>query len=493
MRKPNLLLIVTDQQRGDCLSVAGHPNLATPNLDRLAGEGAYFPHAYTEVPSCIPARRILMTGLNQASSGMVGMSGFRDWDPPQTIPGELSKAGYQTHLVGKLHLYPLRKRYGFHSMTHSDGPLGNLGPMEPLDAYHRFLQRNGHADPERALAHGLDVNGWVARPWHLEERLHFTTWCVDEAIDYLQRRDPTQPFFLKLSIFAPHPPLIPPQSYYDRYMQMDLPPAAVGDWVDEESIPRTGPDMPSTASWRVRMDPATLKRCRAAYYGLINHIDDQLGRLQQYMRRAGLWNDTFVVMTSDHGEMLGDHHLYRKCWPYEASSRVPFLVRAPKWMECKQGLKADPVVGLQDVLPTLLDAAGVPIPNTVDGRSVLPVLRGEKVKWREYIHCEHAGQYEYRDGVMWVTDGKEKFVWYTQRGEEQFFDLEKDPNECRNLVNVPRSAERVALWRGRMIDAIKARPEGFTDGKRLIAGRPHKHYVPGKEPPPVTEKDVVPV
>ena len=478
-KRPHLILILTDQQRGDCLGLAGHLVLSTPNLDELGGCGAFVTRAYSEVPSCLPARRILLSGQNQVSNRMIGMQAADpDWNPPHTLPGELTKAGYQTHLVGKLHFFPYRKRYGFQSMIWSDGPLAQMGAEETPDDYHNFLRRKGFHEPFAAMAHGVDPNGWVGRPWHLEERFHFTNWCVDEANDFLQRRDPTTPFFLNISIFAPHPPLTPPEFYYNRYMQMDLPPVVVGDWVESGAIPSTGAGAAPVAASRVRMDPATLKRCRAAYYGLINHVDDQIGRFFMTLKQTGLWNDCFILFASDHGEMLGDHHMYRKTYAYEASAHVPFLLHAPGWMECKAGLRLNQVVGLQDVMPTMLDAASIAIPQTADGKSLLPLMRGESVPWREFLHGEHSPCYMENDGVQFITDGMEKYIWHTRSGREQFFDLRSDPSECHDLAQVPQHAVRVESWRQRMIRQLKERPEGFSNGKRLVAGRPHQYLVP---------------
>ncbi|MCW8132914.1 MAG: arylsulfatase [Planctomycetota bacterium] len=477
VRRPNLLLLVTDQQRGDCLGLDGHPVLSTPNLDQLGGQGAFFRHAYTEVPSCIPARRILISGMNQVSTGMVGMRGHDEFFPPHTLPGELAKAGYQTHCVGKMHLAPNRKRYGFQSMAWSDAPHA-MHRDEFEDDYHRFLARNGYQLYNDSAAHGIDPNGWVARPSHLDERLSFSNWCVDEAVDFLTRRDPTAPFFLKVSFHAPHPPLAPPALYYDRYMQMDLPGPVVGDWADARA-PLTGSGGAKTDASHVRIDPAAMKRCRAGYYGLINHVDDQIARLMQTMARLGLARDTFTLFTSDHGEMLGDHNMFRKTFAYESSARVPFLAKAPAWMECRSGVRAEQVVGLQDVMPTMLDAAGVPVPEGVDGRSVLPIMRGETPAWREFLHGEHAGCYRNEDGVQYLTDGREKFIWYTQTGREQFFDLAADPQECRDLIRSAPHAPRVDLWRKRMAAQLKDRPEGFSDGANLVAGRKHEYLIPG--------------
>jgi arylsulfatase A-like enzyme len=474
--QPNILLITTDQQRGDCLGLDGHPVLQTPNLDWLGRSGTFFRRGYSECPSCIPARRVLMTGQAPDANGLVGFAGFENYDPPHTLAGELTRAGYQTEMVGKLHLFPLRKRYGFEHLTlsgasHSWG--GKVGENEYVD----WLRARGKEATEPGVAHGVDANGWVGRPSHLPEEETHTYWCVSKAIEFLERRDPTAPFFLNLSLIDPHPPLTPPQFYYDRYIQEELPQPVVGDWVDWLPDPQRGLNVDAA---RVHLDAKTMRYARAAYYGMINFVDDQLGRLFQVLRRCSLMGNTFILFSSDHGEMLGDHNLFRKTFAYEASARVPFLAKAPVSWKYSEYETCAPV-GWQDIMPTLLDAAGAPIPDCVTGKSLLPLMRGEEEnKPREVLHGEHSGCYEYNDGVQFLTDGHSKYIWYTQTGQEQLFDLDTDPNEMRDLARYEANNGVLALWRKRMVAQLKDRPEGFSDGEKLIAGRPHGHFVPGK-------------
>jgi arylsulfatase len=478
--RPNIVLILTDQHRGDCLGIAGHPVLQTPNLDFLARGGTLFRRGYSEAPSCIPARRSLMSGQSPEAHGMVGFQGGVPWDPEHTLAGDLAAAGYHCGMVGKLHLWPHRKLFGFHRVILAESTRG--GDNDYLD----WLQRSGGDwPPDRwAMAHGVSPNGWMARPNHLPETHTHTFWCVSQSIEFVAKRDPTKPFFLNLSFIDPHPPLTPPSHYFDRYARKELPPPVIGDWAPRFDEPTKGLDTEGFDNRKSgRLDDDAMHTYRAGYFGTIEHVDNQIGRLIQYLRDARLFDNTFFLFTSDHGEMLGDHHKFQKGLPFEGSARVPFLARAPRGMGLAHEVVSDAPVGLQDVMPTLLDAAGVPVPEQCTGRSVLPLMRGQSRReagWRETLHGEHSPQFEGWDGMHYLTDGQTKYCWFTQSGQELLFDLETDPGETHNLLAGVDGAELGGVWRRRLIEQLRNRPEGFTDGERLIAGRPHPKLIPGR-------------
>ena len=468
--RPNILLITTDQQRGDCIGLdpLAPAALQTPNLDWLARSGAHFLHAYAECPSCIPARRTLMTGLAPAANGAVGFKGA-PWNPPHTLAGELSRAGYQTEMIGKLHLHPRRKRYGFEHMQLADATRG--ADNEYVDW---LRTRHGRSDIDPGMAHGISSNGWVGRPHHLPEEQMHTFWCIDRAMDFLRKCDPEAPFFLNISFIDPHPPLTPPAFYYQRYLERDLPGPEMGDWAPPFDGPQRGLD-PNAS--QICLSPQDLHCARAAYYGMVNFIDDQLGRLRQFA--GGLLDECLVLFTADHGEMLGDHNLFRKTWPYESSARVPFIVQPPKsWGLAGEVVNESPV-GLQDVMPTLLEAAGLAVPQTCTGHSLLPVLRGQSQRVRQLLHGEHAGCYAYDQGNHFVTDGCYKYIWYSQTGVEQLFDLDADPRECRDLGRDADADSLLEPWRQKLIGFLHDRPEAFVDGDQLVPGRPHDPLMPG--------------
>jgi arylsulfatase A-like enzyme len=235
------------------------------------------------------------------------------------------------------------------------------------------------------------------------------------------------------------------------YLQRDMPPVPVGDWTGVFA-PWADPRRPDALAGEI--DPCALRRARAGYYGHMTHIDHQINRLLEALAEYGLRDETWVCFLSDHGEMLGDHHLFRKGYPYEGSARVPLILHGPAGSGVRPGLVCDPVVELRDVMPTLLDCAGLPVPETVEGRSFLPFARGETCDWRAHLHGEHT---LFGQSIQWVTDGREKYVWFSGTGCEQLFDLGDDPHEMHDLARDPAAADRIARWRQVLIQEVGSR------------------------------------
>lgn len=469
--RPNVLLIMVDQWRGDCLGAAGHPVVATPYLDAMAGRGVRFDRAYSATPSCIPARAALMTGLSQHSHGRVGYRDGVDWNYETTLAGELTRAGYQTEAVGKMHVHPDRAQVGFeHVVLHS--PTGLVrrarqhgGDPGLVDDYLPWLRRELGRDAT-PFDHGLDSNSLVARPWDKPEHTHPTNWVATQAADFLRRRDPRKPFLLFASFNAPHPPYDPPAWAFEQYLGSEMPDPPVGDWTDVFAD-QYRPGDPSAAA-NVVSEPA-LRRARAGYYGHMSHVDQQINFLLAELDHHGVGDSTYVCFVADHGEMLGDHHLFRKSVPYEGSAHIPFMLAGPPDSGLAHGAVRDEVVELRDVMPTLLEAAGVPIPSSVEGRSLLGPARGEATDWRDVLHGEHI---VFGQSLQWLTDGRTKYIWFSGTGHEQLFDLENDPNETHDLARDADAESRVAPWRSRLAHELTGREEGFADGSALVSGRP---------------------
>jgi len=461
-QRPDILFLMPDQMRGDCLSILGHPVVRTPQLDELAKQGTLFRRAYSTVPSCIPARFALLTGMSPQTSGVVGFAAPPITTP--TLPGVLSDAGYVTVLVGRyMHQPPASGNCGYQKQilgsTHVDG-----------DDYDQFLRK---AAPQYAGIRdlvtklGLDYNRWPAASWPLADDLHPTAWIVQQSRHVVRETPPTQPLFLTTSFYAPHPPLFPPKKFFDAFLKKNLPPAAHGDWVDWSALSPTG----SKNGHRIRLEGDRLRRAQAGYFGLIEHIDEQIGPLiAEFKRRSEKAGRSWlIVVSSDHGEMLGDHGYFRKCEPYEGAANIPFIIAGSPSLGFQPGARCNQPVCLEDIMPTLLAAAGVEIPKNVDGRNLVPVLRGEGRVPREWLHFEHAPCYGKEQAFHALTDGHFKYIWRPLDGSEQLFDLDNDPCEEHDLSKTLG----VEAWRQRLVKRLAGRPEGFSDGQRLIAGRPY--------------------
>ncbi len=429
--RPNILLITTDQQRYDAMGLNNPTSpLRTPNLDHLAASGVNFSRAYSTCPVCIPARRTLLTGLHPTTHGLTHYQDGLEWEPPFTLPGLLSEAGYQTELLGKLHLFPQRKRYGFDHMVRSETPNARPGSEQmPVNDYADWLAEKGVPFHPQSL--GVSGNGRVARPFHLDEEYHHTSWLADQAVRFLTNtRDPSCPFFLHLSFWAPHPPLIPPQAYWDRYKGMDYR-AVMSEWTPpSEPIPGFNRGL-DPASARGPFGIEEMRDAAAGYFGLINHIDDRIGFVLDRFFEYGnprAKEPTYIIFTSDHGEMLGDHHLWRKSLPYEGSAHVPFFITGRNVEMTPSTCHA--LVGLEDVAATALELAGVHVPVALEGelesKSLAAAVRGKTVRTRDRLFGQ-CGESHF------MLNGRHKYLWFAGTQEEQLFDMKADPQELHDL------------------------------------------------------------
>ena len=470
-RRPNVLLITTDQQRYDAMGLNGNPIIRTPNMDGLAGSGTNFSRAYVTCPVCIPARRTLISGLHPDTHGMHGYRDGWDFDPPATLPGVLGDAGYQTQLVGKLHLHPQRKRFGFDHMVLSES--ANWRPTSPLQKendYTDWLAEQGV--PFHSNAHGVNGNGRVARPFNLDEDYHHTSWVAQQAVRFLDGwRDPTCPWFMHLSFVAPHPPLVPPKAYWDRYYHRDDLRPRLGQWAPQGDDRRTGVSPVASAG---PFPADEIHDAIAGYYGLISHIDDRIqyviDRYFEYgneRRHEPMW----IIFSSDHGEMLGDHHLWRKSLPYESSAHVPLFITGRN-VDVPRGT-CDALATWEDIMPTCLDLAGVDIPDGLDGRSLVPLMRGERESVRDTVfgECDGGGHNHF------LIHGRQKYIWYPRTNEEQLFDLGEDPDE---LLDISADADRIEPLRALMAEHVAGREDVDYDPNTCVPceNRPPKTFWP---------------
>ncbi|MBD8065984.1 sulfatase-like hydrolase/transferase [Devosia sp. PTR5] len=425
--KPNVLLICADQWPSQLLGCTGRPDIETPTIDRLASVGTRFSRAYSETPICGPARRALMTGTDARVHGDRTFKPDLPMPPIPTLAGCFRDAGYQTNAVGKMHVFPVRHRIGFDDVKLSDNGRSAIA-HDDFDAY---LSEQGHAGEE--FLHGMSNNEYSWRPWHLDERHHNTNWVTREACKTIKRRDPTSPSLWYVSYVAPHPPLVPLSIYLDLYRHREVLPPLEAKWAAE------GQELPyPLAVMRAYYDvlpPHRLADARRAFYALCTHIDHQIRLLIGTLREEQLLNDTIICFISDHGEMLGDYGLYGKRAMYDNSAAVPLIVVDRKGSDrVPLGAVDTRLAGLQDVMPTLLDLAGLDIPASCTGESLVRPAR------RRHLYCEAL---EGASAMRMVTDATHKLLWYPTGNAFQLFDIVNDPQELRDLAHDPASAGKL--------------------------------------------------
>ena len=457
MNQPNIIFIFPDQWRGDCLSMLDHPVVETPFLDEIAYNGVTFNNAYTPCMSCIAARASLITGMTPSSAGRMGYRDGVPWHYPYTFMQLLRNNGYQTMCVGKTHFYPTRAHLGFEELELYEMPYQDW--EHPSD-YHLWLKEktNGMVSD---TSYSLCSNSMIVHPWTHSEDLHPNSWNITRGIELLERRDTLRPFFMQLNFHRPHPPLDPVVSYFERYSEKTLPPLRIGGWA-ESNRTKIKHVAPSTGEF----PPHIMDRARRAYYAQISHIDFQIGRLYRYLSGRGLLQNTWIIFASDHGEQLGDHHMYRKQTGFEGSAHIPMIIKPPMEAGLDIDRTCDEPVSLSDLCPTILELGNTAIPEDVEAQSLLPLLKDNKTDWKDFVHGEHSPCWQY------VTDGKQKFVWHTVDNRRWFFDLKNDPQEKVNQIDNPDFESAMKLWENRLISVLETRPQdGFTDGSQLIPGK----------------------
>jgi arylsulfatase A-like enzyme len=462
---------MTDQHRADCLGCAGNKTIKTPNLDSIAAEGVLFPNAYTSTPSCTPARSAILTGLSPWHHGMLGygrVAGQYPFEMPQTI----RDAGYYLFGIGKMHWYPQKKLRGYHGLlVDESGRTETPGFVSDYRLW--FKQQAPDLDPD---ATGIGWNDHRAKAYALPERLHPTTWTADRAVEFIEKYDRTEPFLLKVSFARPHSPYDPPQRFMDRYGVDDMPVPVVSDWAKRYAQHE---EPPNPSLWHGDLGVRQAKESRRAYYASVTFIDEQIGRILATLKKRGLYDNTLILFFADHGDMLGDHHLWRKTYAYESSTNIPMILCWPKGMgmDGQRGRTLPQPTELRDVLPTFLDAARAPIPGHLDGKSLLELVRGNTKSWRPWIDLEHSMCYD-QDHWTALTDGRFKYLYYAYDGKEQLFDLTKDPGELRNLAQEPASEPVLKEWRDRMVEHLSERGEEFVSGGKLTLRKKRLLYSP---------------
>lgn len=445
---PNVLWITADQLRFDGLGSYGNEYVDTPNLDRMAAEGAQFNNAFVQAPVCTPSRASFLTGRYPRTIGLRqnGQLVPHELEEEPLVPRTLQNEGYVGGLAGKLHLAPCNpavtqgpeQRYndGYNEFYWSHHPQ----PDWPTNDYTTWLRERG----EEYTADPSDVSPFVE--FGPDEANHQSTWCVDRAVSFVERvTDAGRPWHFSLNFFDPHHPFDPPREAFERYRSVlgDIPlPNYQPGELDNKPLfqqidHRAAYNTPGLYPFD-QMSSEDHQAIRAAYWAMIDVMDRQLGRLFDTLTSLGVMEDTIVIFSADHGELLGDHGMYLK-GPhfYEPSVKVPLII---KWgQKVQPGTVVDELVELTDLAPTILEATGQEVDPGIQGRSLLPRITGspETGEARDDVYSE------YLNAMPWHQDPKAfssmlrtesvKIVRHHGQDLGELYDLSEDPNETVNL------------------------------------------------------------
>lgn len=439
-KRPNILLITTDQQRFDTIGASGYPHMITPNLDRLAHEGCNCINAYSPNPVCLPARHNIITGLSAKYHT------FDDnyFDDSHQIPYQLptfaqclSDQGYDTIAIGKMHFQPYRRHNGFHRLHLMD----EIPRFREDDDYALYLKENGyeHLQSVHGVRHLLYMQPQQSL---VKDEDHGSSWVATETIKYLETKSKNKPFMIWAGFIAPHPPFDVPASYADLYKGKDIP----EPHQSKTPISTLAEENKNIADYP---NHETLMRARELYCSAISFVDKNVGRILDKLEEMGELDNTFIVFTSDHGEMLGDMGTYQKFLPYDGSSKIPMILRWPSRIQ--PGTIKEDFVDLNDLFPTFLDVAGIPYPGNIKlpGASI---LKQEKDRSTQYIeHQRHARRW------CSLRTKEYKYNYYYGGGKEELFDMLHDPHETENvLLTQPQAYEEIRqVMRKKLIEKEK--------------------------------------
>jgi len=456
--QPNIILIITDQQRYDTIRALGADWMHTPNLDRLVREGVSFDQCHCTSAVCVPSRASFfsMEYPHKVNSYGNGSPWHQCWVE------DFQKAGYHTVNVGKMHTIPMDGSFGFdqrYVVENKDRPPRDHSPHGGyLDDWDRFLLFSGIEKPSRAnykANHPDWETGLGAFAWPLEEHLQPDMFVGQMAVQVINRRTATNPLFLEIGFPGPHPPYDPPQRHLELYDDVSIPIPVV---TDEELAKQPSHHAlqrewclegnHDAVNWQLKPSDDQLLRLRRHYAANVTSIDEQVGNIIAALDEKGMLENSVIVFMSDHGDCTGDHGHIQKWVMYDAVTRVPAIVWSPG--RIPEGKRTDALIQHMDLAPMLFDLAGIEVPKHTGAESALP--NGDtEFAGRDAVFCELKGREDY---LVMVRTQEWKLVSYLENGNVgELYDLNRDPAELQNLWNDPKLSEiqmtlldRIRIW-----------------------------------------------
>lgn len=413
---PNIIFILTDDQRWDMLGCAGNKIIQTPNIDEIANAGVRFTHAFVTTPICAASRASIFTGLYERTHG------FTFNEPPLkkeftdfSYPVLLKQAGYRTGFVGKF----------------------GVSLDAPIDSLFSWKKMNG-------FPYWKIVNG---------EKQHLTNLQGEQAIQFLRESTPGKPFCLSLSFSAPHANDGSKEQYFwtesvdSLYRNVTIPEPSTADPAFYEALPDFLKGTMSRERWYWRFDtPEKFQLMVKGYYRMITEIDKVVGKLRKELVQLGIADHTIIILMGDNGYYLGDRGYADKWLMHDVSIRVPLVIYDPRKPDSERKILDQMVLNI-DVAPTILELAGIPAPVRLQGKSLMPLISGEKVKWRNSIFCEHLMKEPKIPNSECIRTEDLKFIRYPMHPEYiELYDLRNDPWEEHNLANKSEYKKQVSQF-----------------------------------------------
>jgi arylsulfatase A-like enzyme len=440
--RPNIIFIITDQQRYDTINALGYDYMDTPNLDRLVREGVSFTDCHVTAASCAPARASLFKGYYPHTSGILKNADRwrRSWIEL------LNDAGYHCTNVGKMHSWPFETELGFDERYVVENKDRYLEGRYYFDEWDKALASRGLVKQQREQYRKLpDYRDRLgAFEWELPEDTHPDTFVGNMALWWINSYPPTKPLFLQIGFPGPHPPYDPVPRYAEPYLRKDLPLMEV----TQDELDNQPPALKELRQHNSEIDHDSVvleleptheqrHRQRAYYLANVTMIDEKVGQIMEALERQGYLENAVVIFTSDHGDCLTDHGHSQKWTMYDLITRIPLMVWSPNRFQA--GRKIDALCQQMDLGPTILELAGIPVPPTLEATTMLPALEGADWKSREFVYAEQA-----RDGILtgcefmtMVRSKAWKLVHFLDEPHGQLFDLSLDPQEVNNRWNDP--------------------------------------------------------
>jgi len=445
--QPNIVLIMTDQQRADSIAALGASWMQTPNLDRLVNEGVAFTNCFVTSPVCVSSRASVFQGMYPHTTNVY--TNFEKWEP--TWVQWLADANYHCVNIGKMHINPYDAKGGFHQrfpVENKDRPLFLEQHERAIyDEWDKALKSRNLIKPSRYTRFENDPDAYKSSlgcfTWEVDDDMHPDNFVGNTAQWWLQERKANTPFFLQIGFPGPHPPYDPTAEYLAMYNEVDIP---VGEITRAELDAQ--PEMHQklrdsmvefnidSVAWQENPSVADLLRLRQHYAANVTMIDHQVGAIMDVLEQRNYLDNTVVIFCSDHADALGDHGHIQKWTMYDCVTRVPLIFHAPQHI--KTALQNDDLVQLMDIAPTILELAGIGTPDNWEAKPVTSVLingQWQSGPIRKHVYAELGRDHIQSASELVIMRRGQRFkvVVYPGDDDGEFYDLEADPNELHNL------------------------------------------------------------